>query len=914
MFVLPFTAPEATLETVGGKGANLARLTQSGFAVPPGFLVTTAAYARLVEANGLAGPIGDALAALGSSLESAALDAAAAAIGAAFVAAALPADVADAISAAWSALGVDAVAVRSSATAEDLPDLSFAGQQDTYLNVVGEQAVLRAVVACFASLWTARAIGYRARNRIAHDDVALAVVVQAMVQSETSGVLFTANPLSGHRGQTVINAIHGLGEALVAGQVEPDEFVVETATGAIVARKQGAKALAIRSRADGGVERVEEADAAPNWALTDAQVRELARLGEAVVASYGGAPQDIEWARAGGRLYLLQARPITSLFPLPPGLPVDPPALLFSFGAVQGMQGPMTPLGQEAFRLISAAFARLWGYDFAPGQVPALHVAAERLWIRFDPLLRNKLTRRAWAAAFPLLEAGGSEEFLALINDPRHLPTRELPTAETRRRLARVARIILPRLIATLRDPNRVRDESIAAVDRHLEELRRRAAAAHTLSERIAFVRAAAGDLMAVFVPLLPTVGGGMAGYFNLQRMARAAGVPDTTTLKLLRGLPHNVTTEMDLALWQVARSVQADPAALAVLQHTPAPALAQQWLARSLPAGAQAPLDAFLARYGVRGIGEIDMGRPRWVDDPTQVVQMVQNYLQIDDPALAPDTVFRRSELAAEAARQEIVATIRAKSGPAAGRMAEALAVRARALAGMREFPKFTVVRIMGLVRATLFAAYRELAAAGVLAAAEDGVFLTLPELEAVAAGYAIDWKALVALRKESYAREQRRTLVPRLMAGDGRVFFGGAPASAGEEVAGRLRGTPVSPGSVEGTVHVVLDAHGARLAPGEILVCPGTDPAWTPLFLTAGGLVMEVGGLMTHGSVVAREYGIPAVVGVAHATQRLQTGMRVRVDGASGVVEVLDREAESDREARIEKTAVGERQRGSQ
>lgn len=893
MFVIPFDSSSASLARVGGKGANLARLARAGFAVPPGFLITTAAYQHFVQAHALAQPIADALAALGDARDSSALDAASQAIGAAFTAAPLPPELAQSIVAAWRALNAPAVAVRSSATAEDLPDHSFAGQQDTYLNVVGEDELLRAVVACFASLWTARAIGYRARNGVDHSEVALAVVVQAMVQSETSGVLFTANPLTGRRDETVINATWGLGEALVAGQVEPDQYVVETATGAILTRTQGAKAVAIRSRAGGGVERVEGGDGAPRWSLTDTQVRELVRLGDAVVAAYGGAPQDLEWARADGKLYLLQARPITSLFPLPPGLPADPPALLFSFGAVQGMQDPMTPLGQEAFRTFSAAFARLWGFDFAPGQVPAIHFAAERMWIRFDALLRNKATRRAWMTVFPLIEAGARDDFLALANEAGHVPTRAAPTPETLRRLRHfISWLELPqRLAATAREPERTRKKTFDVLDDHIARLQREAGEAKTLTERVAFVRRADANFAAIFLPVLPNVVVAMASYFNLARLARRAGVPETTSLALLRGLPHNVTTEMDLALWQVARTIQNDPAARATVESGDAAALAQQWLARSLPAVAQAELDAFLGRYGVRGLAEIDMGRARWVDNPTQVLQMVQNYLLIDDPTQAPDAVFARSAQAAEEARREVVAAIHAKSGPAAARLADALAVRTRALVGLRELPKFTVIRIMGVLRGALFTSFRELAAAGVLEAAADGVFLTLDELLALDAGYAIDWKALVRARKELYAREQRRTLVPRLMAGDGRVFYGGVAAPAGaEDVEGTLHGSPVSPGTVEGTVHVVFDPHGARLEPGEILVCPGTDPAWTPLFLTAGGLVMEVGGLMTHGSVVAREYGIPAVVGVARATQRLQTGMRIRVDGASGLIQLLD------------------------
>jgi pyruvate,water dikinase len=890
------------LATAGGKGANLARLARAGIAVPPGFLLTTDAYRAFVDANSLQPAIADALAALIEQPDPAALDAASARILAAFTAAALPDAIAEELLAARHALEAPSVAVRSSATAEDLPDLSFAGQQETTLNVVGDEQLLQAVISCFASLWTARAIGYRMRNQIANDEVALAVVVQAMVQSEASGVLFTANPLTGHRGETVIDAIRGLGEALVSGQVEPDHYVVESASGEIRSRTQGAKAVVIRSSEGGGVERVEDAAGAAAWALDDETVRELVRLGRAVAVEYG-EPQDIEWALAGGEVSLLQARPITSLFPLPttlpPATPGEAPALLFSLSAVQGLQDPMTPMGQEALKTLAAGFASAYGYDFQPGEVPALHFAAGRPWIRFDPLLRNKATHGLWKRVFPLIEAGSRDEFVALINDPRTLPSRALPTAETRARLLPLVRVAAAGAVRSMANPEQQRQAALETIERLLAEAERYTAQAQTLTDRVRAARMVLHNVVPLLFTLVPVLGPGLAGLYRFMAMAEGAGIPRSRTLELLRGLPHNVTTEMDLALWEVARTVKQDADARAAMAETTAAALAADWKSGALPPSAQAAIDGFMARYGMRGVAEFDMGRPRWRDDATQVMQMVQNYLQIENPDQAPDVVFRRGAQAAEAAIGEMVAEIEEKRGPAQARVAAFLAQRARALAGLRETPKFTVMRLMGIARKSLFRSFEELAAQGLLETAQDGVFLTFPELEALDAGYAIDWKALVAERKANHAREVRRKQVPRLLVGDGRAFHGSG--ENGDAVAlsadGRtLHGTPVSPGSAEGPVHVVFEPHGTHLEPGEILVCPGTDPAWTPLFLSAGGLVMEVGGLMTHGSVVAREYGIPAVVGVPQATSSLRTGMRIRIDGSSGLIQMLDGEPQAE------------------
>jgi pyruvate,water dikinase len=295
-----------------------------------------------------------------------------------------------------------------------------------------------------------------------------------------------------------------------------------------------------------------------------------------------------------------------------------------------------------------------------------------------------------------------------------------------------------------------------------------------------------------------------------------------------------------------------------------------------------------------MRGLAEIDLGRPRWREQPAPIISSLQSYLRIDDPGQAPDAVFRRSAGEAEktaaglarAARRSFVA------GRLKARLVEALARRVRLMAGYREMPKFIIIRLFGVGRAALLDSGQALVERGTLRRADDLFFLRWAELRALAAGEERPWGELVAKRRERYRRETQRVQIPRLLLSNGRAFYEGIrrdnDAPPGDE--NILVGSPVSPGVVEGVVHVVFNPHDSQLAPGEILVCPGTDPAWTPLFLSAGGLVMEMGGLMTHGSVVAREYGIPAVVGVHEATKRLQSGQRIRVDGGAGAVEILN------------------------
>ncbi|HUS15316.1 MAG TPA: PEP/pyruvate-binding domain-containing protein, partial [Chloroflexia bacterium] len=445
--ILQFDDPAADLAAVGGKGANLARLARAGFPVPPGFLVGTAGYRAFVEANDLQAAILTIARAVPAG-DPAALEVASAAIRDRFAAGTMPPAVAAALAAGYAELGSPPVAVRSSATAEDLPDMSFAGQQDTYLNIVGPATLQDAVVRCWASLWTARALGYRARNGIAPEDVALAVVVQEMVPSEASGVLFTANPLTGLRDEVVIDATLGLGEALVSGLVEPDHYVVDATATRILHKTLGDKALAIHGQAGGGTVTV-SADAAKHQALPDAAIRELAALGQRVAAHYG-TPQDLEWGWADARLYLLQARPITSLFPLPAGVSADPLRVLFSFASVQGVLDPYTPFGQDAIQMVAAGGARMFGFPYTFETQPVLRTAAERLFIDITGPVRHRIGRRLISRAGGALDPGAYQALSTLLADPRLAATRGRIHSSTLGHLGRGLGPVLPRLLLAL--------------------------------------------------------------------------------------------------------------------------------------------------------------------------------------------------------------------------------------------------------------------------------------------------------------------------------------------------------------------------------------------------------------------------------------------------------------------------------
>jgi phosphohistidine swiveling domain-containing protein len=850
-----------SVATVGGKAANLGELIRAGFDVPAGFCVTTEAYRRAVR---------------GTSVETGSPTDAAAAR-AAVLDAPFPPSVADAVRAAYGRLepGADApVAVRSSATAEDLPGASFAGQQDTYLDVVGIDDVLDAVHRCWASLWTDRAVAYRAAQGIDAGGVALAVVVQRMVAAESAGVLFTADPVTGRRRQAVLDAARGLGDAVVSGAVDPDHFVVDTASGRILDRRSG----------DAG---------ASDPSLTDAQVRALARLGDRIESAIG-SPQDIEWALdADGRLWLTQTRPITTLYPVPVrSAPVqgDDTRVFFCVTLAQGLHRPLTPLGIAAFRVIGSGFLDLIGRR--PEQIVAgpggFAVAGGRIFVDATLLLRSAVGREIMPRALDVMETRSAVVLRGLFTDERFsvLPgsrRRFLPRALRLAVRLRLPLVVAQALVSPAAAQRRVR--------RLADDVRTGDMPAGDIPARVDGVV----DLLFRAMPLAPrslpaaAVGFAMLGLAG-RLLAGSARPGDLQTV--LRSAPDNVTTEMDIALWRVALRVREDADSASALASETPRALADGYREGRLPAALQRAMSGFLERYGHRAVAEIDLGMPRWSDDPAHLFGVLSGYLRLDREASTPEQHFAEGARDAEGMVGTLIRRARKRSRLRAAAVRFCLR-RARALVGMREMPKFLIITAMSRARATMMQVGRELAESGRIAAAEDVFFLDFGETKRAAAG--ADLRATISERRERYDTELRRRHVPRILLSDGTEPEAVGSSEAAAET-GALRGTPASAGIVTARARVILDPVGARLEPGEILVAPSTDPGWTPLFLTAGGLVMEMGGANSHGAVVAREYGIPAVVGVARATEAITTGAEVTVDGASGVVSLPHDGAASD------------------
>jgi len=870
------------LPLAGGKGANLGALLHAGLPVPPGFCVTTAGYQRFVTANDLQPRLLATLNGLDTS-QPQALEAASTLIRQWFETGDLPDEIAQAILSAYAALG-GAVAVRSSATAEDLPDLSFAGQQDTYLNINGAETLLQAVKRCWGSLWSARAIGYRARNGISQQEISLAVVVQRMVPSEASGVLFSANPLSGKRNETVIDATLGLGEALVSGMVEPDHYVVDPTHRRILKKTLGAKAVSVRGVNGGGTQTVEEC-AAGVQALPDEQILALAALGQQAERFFGG-PQDMEWAWAGGQLYVVQSRPVTSLYPLPAGAQPQPLEVLFSFGVWQGMLDPFSPLGQDMLTGLAAGIGRRFGSSADMRSQRTFQVAGERLFANVTGLFHQPAGRGILRLFVGAIDPTSAVVIDGLLDEPELALAKKGLSPSTLFRMIRTLLPVAGGVLYNLLWPEAGRRRLARCIDALVDEAQRRcdqaAGSPAALAGVLSAMPAAAPSILLPY--LLPAVISGQVPFHRLLMMAETIPNGEQRVMDLTRGLEHNVTTEMDLCLWATAQRIRRDPPSAELFLHTPAADLVAAYRAGQLPAAGQQALTDFLQRYGMRGVGEIDIARPRWKDDPLHILQTLQSYIQIDAQTASPEAIFRNG---AERAHQAQIELVQAFGKKPVARVVNFLAGRVRHLTGLRETPKFAIVRMLDVLRSAVLAVGQQLVAAGSLEQADDVFFLHTWELQQLGEGSLPDARSLVAARRQSYRRELGRRRSPRILLSDGRAFYESAPAAAAD---GALSGSPVSAGTVEGTAHVVLDPHSERLQPGEILVCRASDPAWTPLFLAAGGLIMEVGGMMTHGSVVAREYGIPAVVGVNQATTRLRTGQRLRLDGTTGQIFLLD------------------------
>ncbi|HSU45791.1 MAG TPA: PEP/pyruvate-binding domain-containing protein [Arthrobacter sp.] len=872
------TVGRADVALAGGKAVGLGGLIQAGLPVPPGFVLTTAAYWEFVTHNQLQAAIQD-LASLEAGAGPQDYEEASGRIASLFKGGTMPAPIAAELSAAYTDLGGDdaAVSVRSSATAEDLESASFAGQQETYLNVHGTQALTEAVINCWASLWTARALAYRAREGVRPDQVRLAVVIQLMVEAQAAGVMFTANPANGRRDQMVISAAWGLGESVVSGTVTTDDLVVEAATGRVLSRQTADKAVMTVPVENGTREQpvAEARRRAP--VLDDAAAAELARYGQRITDHFG-APQDIEWAQADGTFFLLQSRPITALpepaADIPQTWPVPyPKGLYFRASIVEQLPDPLSPLFADLIdgsvtRSLSALMNQALGpKSLAEGEVrfPTINGYAYYYYRTWAMVRMTGRTVPAMGALF----RGTAHMGIAGWRDYSH-----------------------PRYEREIKDWEAppVPELSGARLLTGVQALLDAGTVYYTAVQSV--------------IPLAAMAEISFRAFYD--KAVRRDGDPPAQALLL--GFDSE-PIRAEKSLYDLAGWARSDPALSAALLERPTAELAGCQRTGTPPEGVDDVLwqewrftfQEHLDLYG-HAVYNLDFATPVPADDPSAQLETVKFYLrgQGTDP-------HERQRLMTER-REELTREMAGRLGPRRRALFFRLLRWAQETAPAREDALADVGLAWPLLRRMLLELGRRLVSSGVLAAPEDVFWLRFQELQAAVefglaesgsgagtaiAGASRPVRAAAVEERKMLWRGQAKAAAPQMLPQKPwmeKAFGSMMPAGPQRQPGSVIKGAGASSGRVTGPARVLRGPGDfGQMQPGDVLVARITTPAWTPLFAMASAVVTDVGGPLSHSSIVAREYGIPAVLGTGVATQRLTSGQQVSVDGDAGTVTIV-------------------------
>ncbi|MGG0384225.1 phosphoenolpyruvate synthase [Priestia filamentosa] len=868
-YVLNFQEIDKTqLLLVGGKGLNLGKLSQvHGIQVPEGFCVTTEAYQKALEQNEAFHALLDQLTLLKVE-DRVQVREISRKIRKIIMEVEIPSDVVKAVAHYLSQFGDEhAYAVRSSATAEDLPHASFAGQQDTYLNIIGKEAILQHISKCWASLFTDRAVIYRMQNGFDHSQVYLSVVIQRMVFPQASGILFTADPITSNRKLLSIDASFGLGEALVSGLVSADCYKVQEEE--IVDKKIATKKLAIYGRKKGGTETKQiDPDQQKTQTLTEQQILELARIGRQIEA-YFGYPQDIEWCLVDDTFYIVQSRPITTLYPIPEANDEENHVYV-SVGHQQMMTDPMKPLGLSFWLLTTPAPMRKAGGRLFVDVTQNLTSPASREILlngmeKHDPLLKNAL--------MTIIER---RDFIKpLSNDEKEqsssISKKGMPTADFQAQIENNPTIV---------------SDLIKSSETSIEMLRQNIQM-KSGPDLFNFILEDIQELKKIlFNPQSSSVfraAMDASSWIN-EKMNEWLGeknVADT----LSQSVPNNITSEMGLALLDVADVIRPYPEVIDYLQHVKDDNFLDELVKIDGGQETQDAIMAYLNKYGMRCAGEIDITKTRWSEKPITLVPMILNNIKNFEPN-ASYRKFEQGRRVAFKKEQELLDQLKQlPDGEQKAKETKRMIDLIRNFIGYREYPKYGMVNRYFVYKQALLKEAEQLVQEGVIHKKEDIYYLTFEEFHEVVRTNKLDY-GIISKRKDEYKLYEKLTL-PRVITSDGEIIIGeykreNLPSEA-------IVGLPVSSGVIEGKARVILNMEDADLEDGDILVTTFTDPSWTPLFVSIKGLVTEVGGLMTHGAVIAREYGLPAVVGVENATKLIKDGQRIRINGTDGYIEIL-------------------------
>lgn len=868
--VLGFQEMEKTqLLLVGGKGLNLGELSKiEGIQVPEGFCVTTAAYQKAIEQNETYHALLDRLTMLKVEDRDQICEISRN-IRQIIMEVEIPLDVVKAVAHYLSQFGDEyAYAVRSSATAEDLPHASFAGQQDTYLNIIGKEFILEHIRKCWASLFTERAVIYRMQNGFDHSQVYLSVIVQRMVFPQASGILFTADPITCNRKLLSIDASFGLGEALVSGLVSADCYQVQD--GVIVSKRIETKKMAIYGRKGGGTETKQlNPDQQKMQTLTDQQILQLARIGRQIEEHFG-CPQDIEWCLADDTFYIVQSRPITTLYPIPEANDQENHVYV-SVGHQQMMTDPIKPLGISVWLLTGArpmfktGGGRLFvditmGLASPAGRQNLLDVLGHS-----DPLIKDALITIIERGDFIKSDPNDKSE-PGPVKSHKGMSSADI-LEEAGNDPAIVADLIKSSETSLSALKQNIQTKSkLDVFDCILEDLqqrRQRASDLKNLSVIMAAIHASAW------------INEKMNDWLGEKNVA------DTLSLSV----PNNVTSEMGMELLDVADVIRPYSEIIEYLQQVKDDNFLDELVQFEGGKQVRDAIADYLEKYGMRCAGEIDITRTRWSEKPSILVPMILSNIKNLEPG-ASKRKFEQGRQEALKKEQDLLA--RLKQLPGGEQKAEEtkqMIDLIRNFIGYREYPKYDIVSRYFIYKQALLKEAERLVQANVLHEKEDIYYLAFEELQEAKRTNKLDYQ-VIDKRKDEYRLYEKLT-PPRVITSDGEIITGqykreNIPAES-------IVGLAVSSGVVEGRARVILNMEEADLEDDDILVTAFTDPSWTPLFLSIKGLVTEVGGLMTHGAVIAREYGLPAVVGVENATKLIKDGQRIRVHGTEGYIEIL-------------------------
>lgn len=865
-FVLDFQEIEKTqLFLVGGKGLNLGELTNiQGIQVPEGFCVTTVGYEKAIEQNEELQTLLQQLTKLKME-ERAQIGEMSKKIREVIMAVEIPTDVVEAVAHYLSRFGNEhAYAVRSSATAEDLPYASFAGQQDTYLNIIGEEAILQHVRKCWASLFTERAVTYRMQNGFEHNQVSICIVIQKMVFPEASGILFTADPITSNRKVLSIDASFGLGEALVSGLVSADNYKVKEDE--IVEKVIATKKLAIYGRKEGGTERKK---IAPNQqklpTLSEQQILQLASIGRQIEA-YFGCPQDIEWCLAHNTFYIVQSRPITTLYPIPEENDGGNHVYI-SVGHQQMMTDAMKPLGLSFFLLTTNAPMRKAGGRLFVDATQQLASPASRNYLintlgKSDPLVRDALTTIIERDNFITLLPDDEKE--KIVSKNKQLANSQ-PEIENN-----------PAIVTNLIQNS---EASIKELKRNMQ-MKSGVDVLNFILEDIQQLKKVLFNPQSIAVIM---AGMNASAWMN-EKMEQWLGEKNAADT-LSQSVQNNITSEMGLALMDVADVIRSYPEVITYLQHVENENFLDEIVQFKDGEEARDAILTFLNKYGMRCSGEIDITKTRWSEKPTTIIPMILNNIR-DFEYGASKRKFEEGLQEALKKEEELVNRLQhLPGGKQKVEETKRMIRNIRNFIGYREYPKYGMINRYFIYKQALLKEAEQLVQSGVIHEVDDIYYLTFEELHEVVRTNKLDYE-LIQKQKNDYKLYEKLT-PPRIMTSDGEIITGKYKRENLPDDA--IVGLPVSSGVIEGRARVILNMEEANLEEGDILVTAFTDPGWTPLFVSIKGLVTEVGGLMTHGAVIAREYGLPAVVGVENATNLIKDGQRIRVHGTEGYIEVL-------------------------